>query len=131
MFAKVKFEPYRDHPNRGRLYINGIEIHNVRNFEYRVSADEIPQVNICLNGIMDVDTLADTTVRVPIENVNETVRCLEWTCRVDGHLKDSFIERIQDVLDSGSEHLAEDILDSLLETEITDEDIYPYLDNGN
>lgn len=133
IFANVEYVPFKDNPQCGNIYLNGVNIHNVKGLEFTAGVNTIPEVTMHLNSTFRYDGLAKINIDLPIETLEQAFDCLRLYSRNNYYgVHDRLMDSIKAALDSSldGDELAEHILYTMLEeTEL--DDVFADSDSGH
>ena len=87
----IKIEPSNDKHTSYKVFYDGIEIRGVKEFFVSYLPDEVPQAQITLNTVSDIDE--DMLVKFDFdpESITECVKFLYLECQLHEELKEAFV----------------------------------------
>lgn len=93
---KIQQEDIRRH----HVFVDGKEINGVREVDYHVAVDEVPQVGInVMAGVCDIGAYAETHLNVDIDSVEDAIKCLRFAMAIDKEFFKAIIASAKSVID--------------------------------
>ena len=94
---KIKITPLDEYGHR-EVTIDGEPIHGVQSIQTSHAVDEIPYVDITIFANAEVETFAEIGLRMDINCVQEAIKCLVFSMKLDPDLKNGVKISVESVL---------------------------------
>ena len=119
MVGSVRVKPIDGRVGCHDVFINGIQIDNVRSLDFHVDPESIPEVDLTVLGNLDYNGLAVIGLNLTPESVVECISGLKLELMLNDDLRKAFLASIKSALDDAknyvsNEKLSEQILDRIL-----------------
>lgn len=122
LLSRIKVESINENSIAHKVYINGIEQHNISNLCIKYSPDSIPTVTVTYNAISDIDEFTKIHGIFDTDSIREAIKFLSLQLQFDEDLRDAWIYSIESVLrecrenDIADTHkIAESVLERIIE----------------
>lgn len=97
MLHNVKIMPTDKH-GHCKVYLDDMPIHGVRSIQTSHAVDEMPYVDITIYADAEVETFAEIGLRMDINCVQEAIKCLVFSMKLDPDLKNGVKMSVESVL---------------------------------
>ena len=94
---KIKITPL-DEYGHCEVTIDGEQIHGVRSIQTSHAANEMPYADITILANAEVETFAEIGLRMDINCVQEAIKCLVFSMKLDPDLKNGVKMSVESVL---------------------------------
>ena len=116
MVGSVRVKPIDGRVGCHDVFINGIQIDNVRSLDFHVDPESIPEVDITVLGNLDYNGLAIVGLNLNPESVVECIKGLKLELMLNDDLRNAFKASIKSALDDAKNYEPNDrIADRIFE----------------
>ena len=111
MLHNVIIVPTSNQIGQWKVYVDDHELDGVTSIQTSHSVGELPYVNLVLEPIRaNIETLAETDLRMDITTVQTAISCIQFTIRLDEDFRNGILTGIADVLQNEQDNLPEKIM---------------------
>ena len=121
MLSRVKITPVRNDGIGHKVFIDGIEQHNISALTTKYNPLNIPTVSVTYNCIPEIDEIADVKAFINSASIENNLAAVLFAIQYDDELKNDIIDILKESLhgylkDGGSvDEIAKDVYERLRE----------------
>lgn len=98
LLSRIKVESINENSTAHKVYINGIEQHNISNLCIEYSPYSAPSAVITYNAASDIDEFAKIQGIFDTDSIREAIKFLSLQLQFDEDLRDAWIYSIESAL---------------------------------